>query len=124
MRLTIFVIFLSLVGFEPVHAESECLGNKVEMIDCYAKAQSREDDRLNSTYQKVIKLATPIDSKFVEKLRASEQTWLRFRDSNCGFYDALDKTVDGFMHADCILRMTSERATELDRLMKIVAEWE
>src|SRR6516165_4786909 len=66
---------------------STCVGKSngvtIEMINCILAETMRQDARLNENYKKLIaKLPTERKNALVEAQRA----WIKFRDTNCGFY--------------------------------------
>lgn len=83
------------------------------MHNCIGAEFRRQDARLNLVYSNLLKrLPKPRQ----DLLRAAELHWIAFRDANCAFYDDADGgTAATLAAASCGLRMTAERADELDR---------
>jgi uncharacterized protein YecT (DUF1311 family) len=94
---------------------STCLqqsnGVTAEMINCILAETVRQDARLNRNYQNLLsKLAPERKSTLIEAQRA----WIKFRDTNCGFYADPEGGSAARMAAnECLLNATAERATEL-----------
>jgi uncharacterized protein YecT (DUF1311 family) len=87
-------------------------GNTFSMIECTTAETARWDKRLNANYKSL--LAT-LDSERQKALIAAEVAWLKFRDSNCDFIVDPNGGQAARMAANsCVLRMTAERALELD----------
>jgi uncharacterized protein YecT (DUF1311 family) len=72
--------------------------------------------RLNEAYKGVQKR---INEGQRQPLVASEQAWIKYRDSNCEFYGAADGTIRQIMAAECVRSMTQDRALELEKAMKL-----
>jgi uncharacterized protein YecT (DUF1311 family) len=47
------------------------------------------------------------------QLQAAERAWLAFRQQNCGYYASVSGTIRQILGADCMARMTRDRAVEL-----------
>ena len=94
---------------------STCLeqsnGVSAEMINCILAETVRQDARLNKNYKNLLsKLAAERKSALIEAQRA----WIKFRDTNCGFYANPEGGSTARMAAnECILNATAQRATEL-----------
>jgi uncharacterized protein YecT (DUF1311 family) len=112
--------FLSTLPIASVDREmtqeySTCLeqsnGVSAEMINCILAETVRQDARLNKNYKNLLsKLAAERKSALIEAQRA----WIKFRDTNCGFYADPEGGSAARMAAnECILNATAQRATEL-----------
>src|SRR5262249_54513764 len=94
---------------------STCLGKSngvtIEMINCILAETMRQDARLNENYKKLIsKLPTERKNALVEAQRA----WIKFRDTNCGFYaDPQGGSAARMTANECFLNATADRAKEL-----------
>ena len=97
---------------------STCLaqsnGVTLEMINCILAETRRQDARLNENFKKLIsELGTERKKALVEAQRA----WIKFRDTNCGFYADPEGGSAARMAAnECILDSTVDRAKELQLL--------
>jgi uncharacterized protein YecT (DUF1311 family) len=97
---------------------STCLaqsnGVTLEMINCILAETRRQDARLNENFKKLIsELGTERKKALVEAQRA----WIKFRDTNCGFYADPEGGSAARMAAnECILNSTVDRAKELQLL--------
>ncbi|MFO1013693.1 MAG: lysozyme inhibitor LprI family protein [Caulobacteraceae bacterium] len=83
------------------------------MVECYAAERERQDARLNSIYQSVIRRLTPSQAA---ALRQSERAWIAYRDANCAAkLDVLEwGTMSRLTAADCLVSMTIQRTIELE----------
>jgi uncharacterized protein YecT (DUF1311 family) len=94
---------------------STCLGKSngvtIEMINCMLAETRRQDARLNDNYKRLIsKLPTERKTALVEAQRA----WIKFRDTNCGFYADPEGGFAARVTAnECFLNATADRAKEL-----------
>jgi uncharacterized protein YecT (DUF1311 family) len=97
---------------------STCLaqsnGVTLEMINCILAETRRQDARLNENFKKLMsELGTERKKALVEAQRA----WIKFRDTNCGFYADPEGGSAARMAAnECILNSTVDRAKELQLL--------
>jgi uncharacterized protein YecT (DUF1311 family) len=82
------------------------------MIECTTAETARRDTRLNANYKSLLATLDPDRKK---ALIAAEVAWLKFRDSNCDFiFDPNGGQAARMAANSCVLRMTAERALELD----------
>jgi uncharacterized protein YecT (DUF1311 family) len=87
-------------------------GNTFSMIQCTTAEIARWDKRLFANYRS---LWTTLDPERQKALIAAEVAWLKFRDSNCDFISDPNGGQAARMATNsCVLRMTAERALELD----------
>jgi uncharacterized protein YecT (DUF1311 family) len=88
----------------------------VEMINCILAETIRQDARLNENYKRLIsKLVTERKNTLIE----AQRNWIKFRDTNCGFYaDPEGGSAARLTASECILNATAQRAKEL-RLLNI-----
>src|ERR1700730_7543212 len=91
-------------------------GVTVEMINCILAETIRQDARLNENYKRLIsKLVTERKNTLIE----AQRNWIKFRDTNCGFYaDPEGGSAARLAANECILNATAQRAKEL-RLLNI-----
>lgn len=86
----------------------------VSMNECNNAEIAREDKRLNQAYKKAMGALGPLQKG---KLRDTQRIWIKYIDSNCDLYYTLTGgTMDMLNGGGCRLRMTSERADELEAL--------
>ena len=94
---------------------STCLeksnGVTVEMINCTLAETIRQDALLNENYKRLIsKLTTGRKNALIE----AQRNWIKFRDTNCGFYaDPEGGSAARLTAHECILNATAQRAKEL-----------
>ena len=97
---------------------STCLeksnGVTVEMINCTLAETIRQDALLNENYKRLIsKLTTERKNALIE----AQRNWIKFRDTNCGFYaDPEGGSAARLAAHECILNATAQRAKELGLL--------
>lgn len=102
----------------------------VEMNYCAGRIFQSADAELNAVYGKVLSLAKAADAKapnfgtgkpdFVNKLVASEKTWIKLRDQNCEFESAswFGGTGYGYTYTNCLTKETKSRTAYLRALEK------
>jgi uncharacterized protein YecT (DUF1311 family) len=87
----------------------------VEMMNCIDDEIKRQDDRLNKVYKA---LRDDVDESRRPALLAAQRAWIQFRDLNCKFHlDPDGGTMAPLLAADCMMRMTADRAEELAQLL-------
>ena len=85
-----------------------------EMLDCISAEFTRQDDRLNENYKR---LMSKLSGKRKEGLLEAQRAWIKFRDTNCNFYyDPDGGSAAHLAGSDCKLNATADRATELKNL--------
>jgi uncharacterized protein YecT (DUF1311 family) len=94
---------------------STCLeksnGVTVQMMNCTLAETIRQDALLNENYKRLIsKLTTERKNALIE----AHRNWIKFRDTNCGFYaDPQGGSAARLAAHECILNATAQRAKEL-----------
>jgi uncharacterized protein YecT (DUF1311 family) len=111
----IVVPMLSTAGDDLTTAAFEqCMGKahaNVDMMDCIDAEIQRQDQRLNKVYKT---LGIDLSDERKTQLRDAQRAWIKFRDANCGFYrDPDGGSLAGLLAADCMMRLTADRAQEL-----------
>ena len=81
------------------------------MTECSAAQAKAWDQRLNAAYQRLGKQVEPSQKT---PLVDAQRLWIRFRNSNCGFYGAASGSIAHVAAANCVQRMTRQRACELE----------
>ena len=85
-----------------------------EMLDCISAEFTRQDDRLNENYKR---LMSKLSGKRKEGLLEAQRAWIKFRDTNCNFYyDPDGGSAAHLAGSDCMLNATADCATELKNL--------
>ncbi|MBK7664222.1 MAG: DUF1311 domain-containing protein [Sterolibacteriaceae bacterium] len=81
---------------------------------CISAEAILQDARLNDAYAQ-LRAAQPAR---YPALQAAQRDWIRFRDSNCGYRnDPEGGSAARLAAGACLLRMTAERADELQTLL-------
>jgi len=120
-----YIVFLAFFGFVASASASDefysnqyntCMdksgGITANMQTCIGQEASRQDARLNKAYNKLV---SELSASRKKTLLMAQRLWIQFRDSNCGFYGDPDGgTIAMINQASCGLKMTSERARELE----------
>ena len=89
-------------------------GVNADMHACIATETKLQDARLNAAYTQLRAAQSPPRRT---ALTAAQRDWLRFRDSNCGYRNDPQGGSNARLDAAlCLLRMTAERADELQTL--------
>lgn len=87
-------------------------GTTMDMIECITGETQRQDARLNKAYKTVMAELAPARKK---QLLEAQRAWIKFRDTNCSFYDDPDGGTMARVSANgCMLTTTAERARELE----------
>ncbi len=84
----------------------------MEIVDCLEGFTKQWDGKLNAAYRQALAQADA-DAGQGPQLRAAERAWLQFRQQNCAYYASVSGTIRQVLGADCMARMTRDRALEL-----------
>lgn len=109
------LLIWAVVSFGPPEQTSDpCKGETTaEMKQCTAKTFKKADDELNKVYRELMsKLA---DEGHKASLKTAQQSWLKYRDSNCDFEAYLNRggTIYSVVVSDCMTKMTASRTKEM-----------
>jgi uncharacterized protein YecT (DUF1311 family) len=95
-------------------------GVTAEMIACAGAEAARWDRRLNAAYRAL--MASPAHAPATKALlREAQRAWVAFRDRGCaaeGEFTAEGGSLSRILAADCALRMTAQRALDLEDLAR------
>jgi uncharacterized protein YecT (DUF1311 family) len=83
----------------------------VEIVECLQGRTAVWDRRLNSAYQKSM---AALSGRQREQLRTAQRLWIQYRDANCLYYALGEGTISRVEAAECLRRMTAQRARELE----------
>ncbi len=126
MRIFICLLLLSNVVFaEKTNSSVEnCIdktdGSTVKILGCVDAEIIKQDKRLNTAYQNVMKSLT---NENKERLKKAQQIWIKYRDANCAFYaDPDGGTMASIIGANCVMDMTTQRAKELEDFHKLTKD--
>ena len=89
-----------------------------EMRDCTGKEYKQADAELNRVYKQLMSKLE--DEGHKTALKNAQQTWIRYRDTNCEYESYLNRggTIYSVIYTGCLTRMTKERTTELREVLK------
>ncbi|MYL23978.1 DUF1311 domain-containing protein [Halomonas alkaliantarctica] len=90
-------------------------GVTVNMMNCIGAEIERQDARLNEAYQKLL---SNISEKRQQELLGAQRLWIQYRDANCLFYATAGGTLAMVASNECVLRETTQRAEELEKLTR------
>jgi uncharacterized protein YecT (DUF1311 family) len=82
------------------------------IVDCLQARTKFWDDRLNQSW-KALNASLAGDRARLSTLKAAQLAWIKYRDANCAYYYSEDGTIKQIDTAMCQLRMTQDRAIEL-----------
>lgn len=98
-------------------AYQKCLDSAqttVSMRGCNGDELKVQDKRLNLAYKNAM---AQLEAPQQGRLRDAQRLWVKYRDSNCDMYFQLTGgSIDALNGGSCVLRMTGERADELEGL--------
>ena len=88
------------------------------MIECDIREKARWDDRLNVAYRAIM-ANRDYSERAKEQMRDAQRAWIAFRDKACvaaGDITAEGGSMSRIVAAECLLRMTAQRAADLEML--------
>jgi len=91
-------------------------GTTNDIASCHVQRTKVWDVRLNDAYRAVTAMLQQMQNpKQLAILKHAEHLWLDYRTANCGFYADGQGTISEILYADCMRRMTQDRAIELQQ---------
>lgn len=98
-------------------------GSTAGMVEAITAAQEKWEAKLNSAY-KVLKQKMP--SEEFAALQQAQRAWIAFRDKQIESYSITYGLMDGTMwtpiHAGAVMRITKQRAMELENYLGLLGE--
>ena len=92
-------------------------GVTMAILNCGSKEIKHQDKRLNNAYKALKKSLSKSRQK---ELLAAQRLWIKYRDSNCGFYnDPNGGTMHRMYAQECFMDATRSRADELKSMLNI-----
>ncbi len=86
-------------------------GVTARMLACIGDETRVQDARLNTEYRRTL---TAVSKGEKTCLRDAQRLWVQYRDANCRFRaDPDGGTLASVAASDCVMSMTTERASEL-----------
>lgn len=126
MRIFICLLLLNNVAFaEKTNSQFDACMDKsggvtVNILNCIDAETRKQDKKLNTMYQNVMK---SLSNKRKEQLKKTQQLWIKYRDANCDFYYEPDGgTMASISGANCVMDMTTQRAKELEDFFNLAKE--
>jgi uncharacterized protein YecT (DUF1311 family) len=94
---------------------------QLDMNLCYQKQFKAADAELNRVYNR---LASKLEGEGRAKLKASEVSWLKYRDDNCDYEAFLYEggTLQPAIYSTCMERVTKVRTAELREVLDLMAQ--
>ncbi|GHB43415.1 hypothetical protein GCM10007094_36050 [Pseudovibrio japonicus] len=96
----------------------QCIGTQNQdshMIYCSIQEYMVWDQRLNTTYTQIMKIAS---TEVKASLRSAQRAWIAFRDDTCSANALLfDGTDAGLIMAACMASQTAIRSLQLDQFL-------
>lgn len=130
MQRTILCLFVAAAAGLPFAAQAQtaslskqfsaCMdksgGVTMDMIECIGVETQRQDARLNKAYKA---LMGGLKAERKKELQEAQRAWIKFRDTNCGFYyDPDGGSLARVQANNCMMTMTANRAGELEDLAR------
>ncbi|MDR3526498.1 MAG: lysozyme inhibitor LprI family protein [Rhizomicrobium sp.] len=115
MKLALFFVAALLTA--PAMAQ-DCKNamSQSEMNICADQDYQKADKALNTAYSKL--LTALDDAGFKAKLRATQRSWISYRDNECIFETADNEggSIHPMVYAGCLTRITKERTKAIEAL--------
>jgi uncharacterized protein YecT (DUF1311 family) len=83
-----------------------------DIVECLATQAAVWDRRLSAAYQKLLE-SLPVRRR--DRLRNAQRLWIQFRDANCAYFASRSGTIARVEAGQCLLRLTTARAMELEQ---------
>jgi len=90
------------------------------MLECTGAERHRWDARLNAVYQRIMG-SRDYSENARTQLREAQRAWIAYRQAACraaGDLTAEGGTMSRVVAAECVMRMTAQRAGELEDLLR------
>jgi uncharacterized protein YecT (DUF1311 family) len=91
--------------------DQSCDGSTYEIVECLKAKTAQWDKRMTVAYQRMLNAG---EARQREQLRVAQRLWIQYRDANCHYYGLGEGTIARIDAGDCMLRMTQNRALELE----------
>jgi uncharacterized protein YecT (DUF1311 family) len=97
-------------------------GITTDLVECSQQKLAQADVELNKVYRRLISKLK--DKKWELKLRAAQQTWIKYRDTNCDYESQLSGggSAVTFEYNFCLAEMTAVRAKDLQEMHDKIKE--
>ena len=82
-----------------------------DIVECLATHTAVWDRRLSTAYQKLLE---SLPARRRDRLRSAQRLWIQFRDANCAYFASRAGTIARVDAGQCLLRLTTARAMELE----------
>jgi uncharacterized protein YecT (DUF1311 family) len=88
----------------------------VDIMECLEARAKVWDSRLNQAYKTLSGVLRAQSAELqLADLKKAQRLWLQYRNANCGFYGDEQGTIREVDGAECLSRMTQDRAIELQQ---------
>jgi uncharacterized protein YecT (DUF1311 family) len=87
-------------------------GNTHDIVMCVGKLYKKWEGRVDAAYKKLLGMENEADR--LKTLKLSQESWLKYRDANCEWYEAGEGTIHRIWGSECMRVMTACRALELE----------
>lgn len=92
------------------------LPTTIDVVNCINLRTKVWDLRLNEAWRVLLNMLQDKGNQGQYLiLKTSQQLWIEYRDANCRFYGAEQGTISQIDSAECMRRMTQDRAIELQQ---------
>lgn len=95
-----------------------------DMNNCAHMIFVKSDEALNVTYKKVLAATSEDGPQYVQKLKAAQLLWIKYRDATCESESALNEggTMHPMVYDYCLASVTDERNERLKELLKVLKQ--
>jgi uncharacterized protein YecT (DUF1311 family) len=85
-------------------------------IQCSLERLQVWDGRLNQAYKEALAaLSSPDYEVQIAAFKKAQRLWVQYRDANCDYYNEEPGTIHRSLYAECMRKMTQDRAIELQQ---------
>jgi uncharacterized protein YecT (DUF1311 family) len=88
----------------------------LDIMECLEARAKVWDSRLNQAYKTLSGVLQAQSATLqLADLKKAQRLWIQYRNANCGFYGDEQGTIREVDGAECLSRMTQDRAIELQQ---------
>jgi uncharacterized protein YecT (DUF1311 family) len=89
-----------------------CDGSTHDIVTCVTQIYKQWDARVDAAYKKLLGMEQ--EAVRTKALKIAQLAWLKYRDTNCEWYEAGEGTIHRIWGSECMRSMTACRALELE----------